>query len=271
MSNDNPKAEQTSKQPDTRAPRQDDEQPRPTGQSRAANAPATSGPRPGQPANRAAGGQAKGDANGQPPAPRQPRQPATAKPTGPALTRPTTPPGSFDPNRRGPTGPRPGEPDRDGGMPGNRNQPGNRGRNESDNPDEVFHQRVFDPTVSDTVVPAPGGARPAGGRGRTDRDRSFGPPGGGPAAPAAAGVGLAAADAPAAVVINGARRSLPGQLAAMAADARAADVPGVDVRAAVAGPSQVDKAHAEKTRPCASVRPRQPARRPAPRPQSPRS
>ncbi len=153
MAKDNPKGDQTSTQQDTRAPRQNNTPV--ADQPRGGNPNGGTGARQGQP-NRPAGEQAKNE-SGSPAAPRQPRQPATAKPTGPAPTRPTTPPGSAaDPNRRG-------------GAPGFRNQPAGRGRNEPENPDEVFNQRVFDPTVSDTVVPQPGGARPAANRGRTDR------------------------------------------------------------------------------------------------------
>ncbi len=167
MAKDNPKGDQTSKQQDSRAPRQNNAPV--ADQPRGGNPNGGAGARQGQPNGRAASDQTKAE-SGTPAAARQPRQPATAKPTGPAPTRPTTPPGSAaDPNRRGPTGPRPGEPRREGNAPGFRNQPAGRGRNESENPDEVFNQRVFDPTVSDTVVPQPGGGRPSGNRGRTDR------------------------------------------------------------------------------------------------------
>jgi translation initiation factor IF-2 len=154
MVKDNPKGDQTSKPKDTRAPRQNDTPV--ADQPRGGNPNGGTGARQSQPTGRATGEQAKSE-SGNPTTPRQPRQPATAKPTGPAPTRPTTPPGSAaDPNRRS------------GGAPGFRNQPAGRGGNEPANGDEVFNQRVFDPTVSDTVVPQPGG-RPAGNRGRSDR------------------------------------------------------------------------------------------------------
>ncbi len=168
MAKDNPKGDQTSKQQDARAPRQNSAPV--ADQPRGGNPNGGTGARQRQPNGRAANDQTKAE-SGTPAAARQPRQPATVKPTGPAPTRPTTPPGSAaDPNRRGPSGPRPGEPRREGSAPGFRSQPAGRGRNEPENPDEVFNQRVFDPTVSDTVVPQPGGGRPSGGRGR---ERSF--------------------------------------------------------------------------------------------------
>jgi translation initiation factor IF-2 len=124
--------------------------PRPADQPRQGNASTRQPPgQPGQRSPQAAADQGpeRQAANGAAPngGPRQPRQPATAKPTGPALTRPTPPP-SNDANRRGPTG--------QGGRPGDAGRPADG--------DEIYNQRIFDPTVSDTV-PVRSGGRPGGG------------------------------------------------------------------------------------------------------------
>jgi translation initiation factor IF-2 len=102
---------------------------------------------------------------------RQPKTPSFAKPSAPGAKPGTSPDGG-----RGPAPMRPGET-----RPGNR--PGGQPNQGGD--DEVFNQRVFDPTSEDTVVPrgrpAPSGPRPqtGGGYGGQNRGPAQGRPGGG--------------------------------------------------------------------------------------------
>jgi translation initiation factor IF-2 len=169
MANDNPKTEQpkrasTEKEDQTNqaVERQPQARPQtPEQPARAAGQPGQGQPQAGQPqqgprpANKPAENSQRNDAN------RQPKTPSFAKPSAPALTRP----GESNPAR--PAG-RPGGPGQGGDS------------------DEVFNQRVFDPTSEDTVVPrgrpAPSGPRPAGGGGGytgQNRGPAQGRPGGG--------------------------------------------------------------------------------------------
>ncbi len=164
MANDNPKAEQPSgastenETQNQNTPRQP--QARPAGQGQGRPQTPDQAARPGS--KPAENGQ-RNDAS------RQPKTPSFAKPSAPGAK-----PGSAPDGNRSPAPSRPGET-----RPGNR--PGGQPNQGGD--DEVFNQRVFDPTSEDTVVPrgrpAPSGPRPAGGYGGQNRGPSQGRPGGG--------------------------------------------------------------------------------------------